>query len=391
MLKPYRRHVLSCPHHAKGRAWEKCKCPIWVEGRLNGKRIRKSLDTANREFACGKILEMEAGKDELSLKGKECSVDEAVQDFLKNCRTRNLDPETIKKFEQVLTPLQSFCTARGISDVRSLDLDQLQEFVETLTKYEVLRGKKDAKEIVNKTSAAITREKKIERLRRFGAYCRKKGWADSVPAADIEKPVSRDKGVSPFTAEEWQAIRNAIDLYPQWNSFGYDNRARLRAFIYLLRYTALRISDVTQLKPSRIKDGRLMIRTAKTGAPINVPLPPDVLNALAVIQNGDAHYFWTGAGKLKSCVGDWQRSIRRLFKLAKVKGHPHMFRHMMAIELLENGVLVEHVAAILGNSPQIIYKHYAPWMPSRQKALDAAVKQVWGDAVPAPSPTNAPS
>jgi predicted transcriptional regulator len=54
-----------------------------------------------------------------------------------------------------------------------------------------------------------------------------------------------------------------------------------------------------------------------------------------------------------------------------------MFRHTLAIELLEKGITVEHVAAILGNSPAIVYKHYSPWVASRQKALDKAVMSVW--------------
>ena len=101
------------------------------------------------------------------------------------------------------------------------------------------------------------------------------------------------------------------------------------------------------------------------------------MQALKQIQNGSPNYFWSGNGELKAAIGGWQRTIARLLKLAKVNGHPHMFRHMIAIELLEEGVTVEHVAAILGNTPAIVYKHYAPRVASRQKALDAAVMTVW--------------
>jgi hypothetical protein len=49
-----------------------------------------------------------------------------------------------------------------------------------------------------------------------------------------------------------------------------------------------------------------------------------------------------------------------------------MFRHTLAVELLENKVSVEHVAAILDNSPAIMHKHYAPWIASRQKNVRCA-------------------
>jgi integrase len=300
MLKPVRRHVLSCIHRPKGRSWRKCGCPIWVEGRLHGDRLRKSLDTANWEFANGKILEMEARKEEL----KESSVEDAVKDYIGDCHSRNLSTDSVEKFEQVLNPLQKFCTNRGVLTVRAIDLPLLKDFMGTLT------------------DAAITKDKKIERLRTFGSYCEDMVWANGVPAKKLKKPVTRDSEVIPFTAEEWQAIRAAIDLYPERNSFGHDNRGRLRAFIYLLRYTGLRISDVTSLKPSRINNGRILIRTLKTGALIYLPLPPFVLEAAAAIDKGASYYFWSGEGKLKSCVGDWQRSIRRLTKLARSRAIP---------------------------------------------------------------------
>jgi predicted transcriptional regulator len=50
---------------------------------------------------------------------------------------------------------------------------------------------------------------------------------------------------------------------------------------------------------------------------------------------------------------------------------------MLAIELLEKGVTVEQVAAVLGNSPAIVYKHYSPWVESRQRALEKSIRKVW--------------
>jgi hypothetical protein len=100
-------------------------------------------------------------------------------------------------------------------------------------------------------------------------------------------------------------------------------------------------------------------------------------------------FFFFGFGP--ELEGSWEELRNKLFKLAKVEDHPHPFRHTMATELLEKGTLVKHVAAILGNSPQIIYKHYTPRVPRHQKALDAAVMQVWPDAVHIPPPTIAPA
>jgi len=43
MLNLYRRHSEKCKHHDDGQGYTKCRCPIWCDGELNGKRLRKSV------------------------------------------------------------------------------------------------------------------------------------------------------------------------------------------------------------------------------------------------------------------------------------------------------------------------------------------------------------
>ena len=45
------------------------------------------------------------------------------------------------------------------------------------------------------------------------------------------------------------------------------------AFVLVLRYTAMRMSDVTTLRRDKITNGRLLLRTTKTGATVHLPLP----------------------------------------------------------------------------------------------------------------------
>jgi integrase len=104
------------------------------------------------------------------------------------------------------------------------------------------------------------------------------------------------------------------------HKWGY--RARVRAFILVLRYSGLRISDVVKLPRAAVNDDRVLLRTLKIGATVHLPLPPSVVEVLKQIENGSPYYFWSGNGELKVAVGGWQRTITRLFKLAGVKGHP---------------------------------------------------------------------
>lgn len=91
------------------------------------------------------------------------------------------------------------------------------------------------------------------------------------------------------------------------------------------------------------------------------------------------YFFWTGQSKPKSAVGDWQRSLRKLFILAGVPdGYAHRFRDTFSIELLLAGVPIERVSILLGHqSVRITEKHYAPWVRARQEQLEADVRSMW--------------
>jgi len=93
----------------------------------------------------------------------------------------------------------------------------------------------------------------------------------------------------------------------------------------------------------------------------------------------ERYFSWTGISKPKSAVGDWQRSLQKLFRLAQApNGHAHRFRDTFAVELLLAGVPLERVSMLLGHqSVKITEKHYAPWVHARQAQLEADVERVW--------------
>ena len=48
----------------------------------------------------------------------------------------------------------------------------------------------------------------------------------------------------------------------------------------------------------------------------------------------------------------------------------HRFRHTLATRLLATGAAFEEIADILGNTPEIVRKHYAKWSKGRQDRID---------------------
>jgi len=72
-----------------------------------------------------------------------------------------------------------------------------------------------------------------------------------------------------------------------------------------------------------------------------------------------------------------ERSLAAVLKASMVtRAHAHRFRHTLATELLGNGASFEEVADILGNSPEVVRKHYAKWSPARQSRIDDLMARV---------------
>jgi hypothetical protein len=78
MLTLFRRHIKKCPHRDKGRAWKRCKCPIWVDGAQHGIDIRKGLKTTSWEEAEHKLREM---KESATL-----AIEQPRMSLLRTCR-----------------------------------------------------------------------------------------------------------------------------------------------------------------------------------------------------------------------------------------------------------------------------------------------------------------
>jgi len=155
----------------------------------------------------------------------------------------------------------------------------------------------------------------------------------------------------------------------------------------------MRVSDAVQLTPAAVRDGRVLLHQAKTGAPVSIPIPPLVENALEAIRDGNKPYFWSGEGTVRTRTANFSRTLLRIGKAAKVaKPSPHRFRTTFAVALLSRGVAAGRVAKLLGHKDStIVEKHYAPWVQVMQDALEADVRRAYSQefATPArPTPAN---
>lgn len=373
MLTLFRRHVSSCPHQS--RRYRRCSCPIHVEGSLNGEIVRRSLDLTSWEAATLKIRAWEAtgkvGGDE----AKVVTVRDAVALYLKDAAARGLALGTVKLHRQLLEGnLLPWCDREGYRYLKELTLERMIDYRASWT------------------YAPLTALKKFERLRSFFLFSERAKWLTDNPVAAMKAPKADGPPTLPFSPQEVKQIFEACANFRIRGSYGRDNPTRVTAFVAVLRYGGLRISDAAGLEQCRVTpDGKLFLHQQhKTKVPVYVPLPPFAVEALrehARRSINPRYFFWTGVGTLESAACSWKRTLYRIFGLAHVEGgHAHRFRDTFAVDLLLHDVPLENVSELLGHrSIKVTEKSYAPWVKARQDRLEQLVRRTWRYATPSPA------
>jgi integrase/recombinase XerD len=358
MLTLYRRHKANCQHRDKGRTYRRCQCPLWTDGTFEGREIRQSLrvhtwDEAEREL---EQLKQRLRTPQESSDGP-ITLQHAWDEFERDVKARGLREPTLKKYKYLRNDMRGFADREGLRFVSEFTLEQLRKWRAVWP---------------NHNLSAL---KKLELVRCFLRFAHDAGWIAENPARKLKSPKITAHPTLPFTQDEMVKILAALDNY----SSGRNHR-RMYALVLLLRHSGLRIGDAVTLSRERINGDKLFLYTSKAGTPVYCPLPPFVITALeAAIGPSERFYFWTGNGKVKTIISDWQAKLKKLFELAGVAGgHAHRFRDTFATELLLASVPLERVSILLGHSSiRITERHYAPWVRSRQEQLEADVRRTW--------------
>ena len=220
MLRIYRRHRALCKHSSE--RYRRCSCPIYVEGSLASEDVRKSLDLTSWEAASDLVAKWNASGQIGVVRVEIPPITEAVAKFFEDALARGLKPPTIQKLRILLEKrLLPWCHDRGYRHLKQLDVDALRQFRATWP------------------DAPISAHKNLERLRSFFRFCHQAEWVKSNHVLGVKPPKVTPNPTLPFTRVEMKRILVACDQYPARNSFGHDNRARIRAFVLTLRYSGL--------------------------------------------------------------------------------------------------------------------------------------------------------
>jgi integrase/recombinase XerD len=353
MLVLWRRHTQTCPHKDDGREHLKCRCSIWIDWRIAGKRVRKPLHTRDWQAAQMRARQLEA--DGITSEVVPLTLEQTSKKFLDDATARGLREASLYKYRLVLKQLKAFGDKVGVVFISSFGIEELRAFRASWP---------------NKNLSAA---KKLEHLKAFFRFCHDSGWIKDNPAKVIKPPKVDDPPVLPFSDDEMKKILQACDTHSQ-----PERAVQLRALVLLMRHSGLRIGDAVQLSRDKIHDGILELRTEKSGTKVRLPLNPEAAQALTNVPKIGVYYFWNGESKRRTAINIWERTFMSLFKRAGIQGHSHQFRHTFAAGLLKRGVSIGNVSTLLGHrSLKITEKHYSAWVAGRQQHLEDEVRRTW--------------
>jgi integrase len=290
------------------------------------------------------------------------------------CKGRDIQPTTFAKYQTFTNQLGAYCDHRGHKYVDQVTVTDMDRFYASWN--DGIRGK----------------AKKLERLKGFVKFCRKRKWLTEDLAEDLEAPAGSSVTVpkAPFTDEELTRIYKACDEIgpptkqgPGHRSWGGEDA---KDFIFLSVYTGLRISDVATFDiGKRLKGNDVFLRMHKTKRPLFTWILDWLVERLRARQkrHGPMIFAAGDTRNAKQLCDIWRnKRLKRVFELAgpwDASPHPHKFRHTFVRILLEKGVPVPDVAELIGDSEQILRKYYAAWIPGRQDRLTRILQEAFSD------------
>jgi site-specific recombinase XerD len=371
------RHSTDCAHQ-NDRYWKRCKCRKWLY--VGGSRKPISAKTRSWDKASEKAREIETEYNKREQTNstpassetppspsttKVKTVREAVTAFLEDKQEQNVSKNWLQKYRRELPNFASWCERK----VRYIELAQVD-----------LIGLEDYRKTW--TGAPATRRKRQERLRSLFRYCIRHRWIYHNVAADLQRIQTKTPPKLPLTREQFSAVMAAVESYHPRGRDSQWRRMRAMTMLLLLRCSGLRINDAAKLERIALTDsGSLRLYMQKTGEPVYVPLPPELVTLLRELRNPDnpRYFFWNGTSDSASPGIRWWCTLKTIFQAAGLPdAHPHMLRDTFAVEMLVAGVPIDQVSMLLGHSSvKITEKHYLPWVRARQRQLEESVRKVW--------------
>jgi site-specific recombinase XerD len=239
---------------------------------------------------------------------------------------------------------------------------------------------------------ASTINRRLAALSAFMAWAKQVGLIEHDPTQNIRNVAQVNGGPKYLDKKQQYALQRAVEKDVQLSRLRYPKRwvARQRdaSLVVVLLNTGLRLQEALDLHLSDVqigdRKGQINVRHGKGIKQRIIPLNADARKALQewmeVRPKGISDFLWVAvenAAKGPLSGRSVQRVILRLGQDAGLENlTPHMLRHSFAKNLLDNGVGLEKVAALLGHSNLNTTRVY---ITPNQNDLEKAVECLIGN------------
>jgi integrase len=299
------------------------------------------------------------------------TIAEVSKAFLAKCENRAIADATFRKYKTFVKQLLAFCEHRGHVHLEQLSVAEMDLF------YASWKDGPRAK------------AKKLDRLKAFVKFCRKRHWLTDDITEDLRAPQgsSLPAAKAPFTDDELTRIYAACDQLGGPVPPGAGHRPwggeDAKDFIMLSIYTGLRISDVATFDiGKRLSGNDVFLRMHKTKKQLYTWIPDWLVVRLRDRERRKGPFIFRDGQSmlLRTVTEQWRRKLKKVFALAGSFDEPptpHRFRHTFVRILLEKGVPVADVAELIGDKEEMVRQHYSKWIKSRQERLTGILKEAF--------------
>ena len=384
MVRLYRRHGAKCP----SKDTEDCptqkkkKCPIYRERWPNGKRERIGMETRIEADAIAKLQVWDdAGDPAIQKRKGRKTVEQAIIDFLAEKVNNKAAGETLRSFHKLLDraekseALEAQYSPTLLMWANRNNLKFLSEF-----KQDHLTAFRQSWKRSLKTS-----NKQTERVNEFFLYALDHEW---IPKKLHLKTVK----LQDDEEEELVVPMRDEDFIKLMERSGGDDR--LQIYLLVMRYTGLAPVDAIRLRPQNLRhNGHIITRREKTGKRVEIPLHQTLAERLrALVPYACGYWFWNrkkDASKHQTASGNMRRRLNdrgafdgihmyddetgeaiRNADGSPKRGRLYQLRHTFVKERLDRGMTLDEVAELIGDTPDIVRKHYVKWSTERQQVLN---------------------
>lgn len=300
-----------------------------------------------------------------------------IDDFEKSMLDRDCSPATMKGYRSDVVQFMAFqekVTGEKflLSEVTPTDIRAYRQYL-----------------ITEKHYKASTVNRRLAALSAYMSWGKQAKLIEVDPSEHIRGVQQVPGGPQYLDKKEQYSLQRAIEKDLQISRLRYPkrwvSRQRDNSLVIFLLHTGLRLNEALALRVNDIdineRKGKVIIRQGKGGKQRIVPMNMDARNAindwLAARPKVDSEYLWIAVendqeGSLSG--RSVQRVIRRIGQDAGImRLTPHILRHTFGKNLVDSGVGLEKVAALLGHSSLNTTRIYI--VPNQQD-LEKAVEKL---------------